>query len=246
MSTMVKRRRAGWWVAGLTVVFALLGLAALLRPLAKTAAPARSAAAPRMSVERPDAKTGNSLLRDRVTFFDPTPLFLPTEWNTNQRSLPKTVQRQPGQVFPDFPFKPTYDQAELTLPIAAAPLLLQGPTDSLRGPSRDPFLGFDREDLQVTPLAARTARVEVREAGTGRMVLVQNLDGTVLLPAGQPDWQPAEFLIAVTPAGLLGRPVETVSSDVEDVDVFFRDYLARTLRLGERLPPGFYRVVVGP
>ena len=74
----------------------------------------------------------------------------------------------------------------------------------------------------------------------------RDLDGTVLLPAGQPDWQPAEFLIAVTPAGLLGRPVETVSSDVEDVDVFFRDYLARTLRLGERLPPGFYRVVVGP
>ena len=45
---------------------------------------------------------------------------------------------------------------------------------------------------------------------------------------------------------MLGRPVETVSSDLEDVDVFFRDYLAKTLHLGERLPPGNYRVVVGP
>jgi hypothetical protein len=33
---------------------------------------------------------------------------------------------------------------------------------------------------------------------------------------------------------------------VEDVDVFLRDYLAGTLRLGERLAPGMYRVIVGP
>jgi len=72
------------------------------------------------------------------------------------------------------------------------------------------------------------------------------LTGEVTLPAGQLEWQPAEFLVCVTAEGLLGRPVETVSSDVEDVDAFFRDYLTNTLRLGERLPPGMYRVVVGP
>jgi hypothetical protein len=82
--------------------------------------------------------------------------------------------------------------------------------------------------------------------GTGRLVRVPNLAGDVALPAGQTEWQPAEFLVCVTAEGLLGRPVETVSSDVEDVDVFFRDYIEKTLRLGERLSPGMYRVVVGP
>ena len=99
MSTASKRRWAGWWVAGLTVVFALLGLAVLFRPLADTGVPAPPAAAPRVSVV-PLRGRGFSLVRDQATFFDPTPLFLPTELNTNQGPLPAAVQRQPGQVFP--------------------------------------------------------------------------------------------------------------------------------------------------
>lgn len=247
MSTVIKRRRAGWWVAGLTVAFALLGLTVLFRPLADSGAPARPPAAPRVSVG-PLERVGDSLVRDQATFFDPTPLFLPTERNTNQGPLPAAVQRQPGQVFPDFNSKLTYGQAELALPIASAETLLRGPTDLLKGPSRDPFLGFDREDLPLTPLPARQGLVEVREAGSGEMMrgFPRPIDGEILLPAGRADWQPAEFLVSVTVSGMLGRPVETVSSDLEDVDVFFRDYLAKTLHLGERLPPGNYRVVVGP
>ena len=243
MSTVIKRRRAGWWVAGLTVVFALLGLAVLFRPLAPTGAPARSAPAPRVSIASPDP-----LVREQATFFDPTPLFLPTEWNTNQVPLPAAVQRQPGQVFHDYTAKPTYDKPELTLPIASEEVLLRGPTDLLKGPSHDPFLGFDREDLSLTPLPVRQGLVEVREAGSGEMVqgFPRRIDGEIVLPAGSADWQPAEFLVSVSVSGILGRPVETASSDLEDVDVFFRDYLAKTLRLGERLPPGNYRVVVGP
>lgn len=248
MSTASKGRWAGWWVAGLTVVFAVLGLTVLFRPLADTGIPAQpAAAAPRVSVE-PLPRAGNSLVRDEATFFDPTPLFLPTKWNTNQGPLPAAVQRQPGQVFPDFNAKLTYGQAELALPVASAGTLLHGPKDLLKSPSRDPFLGFDREDLPLTPLPARQGLVEVRAAGTGAMVrgFPRKIDGEVLLPAGQADWQPAEFLVSVTVAGMLGRPVETVSSDLEAVDGFFRDYLTNTLHLGERLPPGNYRVVVGP
>ena len=88
--------------------------------------------------------------------------------------------------------------------------------------------------------------LEIREVGTGRTVRVPNLAANVVLPDGRAEWQPAEFLVCVTAEGLLGKPVETVSSNVEDVDVFLRDYLAGTLRLGERLAPGMYRVIVGP
>jgi hypothetical protein len=241
-----RRRRAGWWAAGFTVLVALLSLFALLRPLPGGRGRPQGAAVPQVSIVPPDGPGGDSWVHDQVTFFDPTPLFLPTEWNTNQGLLPAAVQRQPGQVFADFDAKLTYGSGELVLPIAPTESTLQNPADLLKTPSRDPFLGFGRVDVPLTPLAARTAVLEIREVGSGRLVPVPSLGGDVVLPASQTEWQPAEFLVCVTAEGLLGRPVETVSSDVEDVDAFFRDYLADTLRLGERLAPGMYRVVVGP
>ncbi len=241
-----RRRRAGWWVAGIAALLALLSLAVLLRPLPGGRSQPPPAARPRVSIEPLGGLEGDGWLGDEATFFDPTPLFLPTKWNTNQGPLPAAVQRQPGQVFPDFDAKLTYGRAELALPIAAAESTPRDPADLLKIPSRDPFLGFGRADLPLAPLVSRIAVLEIREVGTGKLVPVPNLAGDVVLPASQMEWQPAEFLVCVTAEGLLGRPVETVSSDVEDVDVFFRDYLAQTLRLGERLPPGMYRVVVGP
>ena len=243
----IRRRRAGWWVAGLTVLMALVSLVVLLRPLSSDRRPPpRGKTAPQVSIVPPDGPGGDSWVHDQVTFFDPTPLFLPTEWNTNQGPLPATAQRQPGQVFADFEAKLTYGRAELVLPIAPAESTPQDPVDLLKTPARDPFLGFGRTDVPLTPLASRTAVVEIREVGTGKLVPVPYLAGDVGLLASQTEWQPAEFLVCVTAEGLLGRPVVTVSSDVEDVDVFFRDYLENTLRLGERLAPGMYRVVVGP
>lgn len=246
-----KRRRAGWWVAGLTVVFALMALTVLLRPLGKNANTTPSVAAPKVSVARLGEGLGDRRLQEQATLFDPTPLFLPTEWNTNQRPLPTTVQRQPGQIFRPYDPRPVYGAAELTLPIGAALSSPKSPVELLKDPTHDPFLAFDREDVPLTPLSPRTGVVEVRKVTTGEMVFVRNLDAEAILPAGRPDWQPAEFLIAVTAAGLLGRPlqgrpVDTANADIEEVDAFFRDYLVNTLHLGERLPPGMYRVVVGP
>ena len=242
----VRRRRAGWWVAGFTVLFVLLSLVVLLRPLPGARHAPPSPAAPRVSIEPLGGSGGDSWLLDQATFFDPTPLFLPTEWNTNQGPLPAAVQPRPGQVFADFDAQLTYGRAELVLPIAPAELTPRDPLDLLKAPSRDPFLAFDRADVPLTPLAARTAVLEIREVGTGRLVTIPNLAANVVLPDSPTEWQPAEFLVCVTAEGLLGRPVETVSSDVEDMDAFFRDYLANTLRLGERLAPGMYYVIVGP
>jgi hypothetical protein len=243
VNASTRRRRAGWWVAGFAALLALLSLVVLLRPLPGGRNPPTLAAGPRVSIVRPESDGG---LGDEATFFDPTPLFLPTEWNTNQGPLPTAVQRQPGQVFADFDAKLTYGRAELVLPIAPPERTPRDPVDLLKTPSRDPFLGFGRADVPLTPLVSRAAVLEIREVGTGKLVPVPKITSEVALPASQLEWQPAEFLVCVTAEGLLGRPVETVSSDVEDVDAFFRDYLANTLRLGERLPPGMYRVVVGP
>jgi hypothetical protein len=188
----------------------------------------------------------HSWFSEQVKFYDPTPFFLPTEFNTNQGQLPLSVQPQPGQVFSNFGAQLTYGRAELVLPIASTGSTPENPVDLLTTSSRNPFLGLGRVDLRLTPLASRTAVLEISEVSTGRVVKVPDIGSSVVLPDGRAEWQPAEFLVCVTAEGLLGRPVETVSSDVEEVDVFFRDYLEKTLRLGERLTPGMYRVVIGP
>ena len=55
-----------------------------------------------------------------------------------------------------------------------------------------------------------------------------------------------EFIAAVDTAGLVGPLVPTVRSTDADVDDYFGRYLAETLRVGQRLAPGFYRISVGP
>ena len=117
--------------------------------------------------------------------------------------------------------------------------------ESLVGdPPGAPFLGFGRTDLQVDRLPARGAFVEITEAGSGRSVFARPV-ADVNPPGGAP-WQPMEFLAAVDAAGLVGPLVPTLRSGVYEVDNFFQRYLADTLRVGSRLPPGFYRITVGP
>lgn len=246
MPTQDKRRLAGWGVAALTVVFVAAAFVALFRPVGQGAGAARPPAAPRVNVARLDEGVGDRLMREQATIFDPTPLFLPTQWNAGQRPLPASVQRQPEQVFGDYAPQTVFGEAELSLPISASQALPKGPLDLLQQPSRDPFVGFGRQDAPLTPLPARLGFVEVQKVGDGSPVLRCRLERPVVLPAGRLDWRPAEFLVTVTVAGLLGRPVNTVSSDVEEVDLFLRDYLSEVLHLGERLDPGTYRVVVGP
>jgi len=257
MTTPGKRRWAGWWVAGLTVVFAAAAAAVLFRPLTRTAETVRPEVPPKVNMaqlsqsdqtlnERPGEKPGERLLREQATLLDPTPLFLPTDRNASQQPLPQDLRRQPEQVFRDYPWVPFFGESTLALPTGPAQALPKNPLELLKEASRDPFLGFDRLDIPLQPLPERLGFVEVSRVGDGRVVLTRQLERPVVLPAGRLEWEPAEFLVDVTPAGLLGRPAIIASSDVEEVDLFLRDYLAEVLHLGERLSPGLYRVVIGP
>jgi len=236
------RKRAGWWVAGLTLVCAAGGFLMLFRPM--DSAGRKPAPGPRQGLGLVVVGEGTS---SRLQLYDPTPLFLPTEWNASQQPLPAGVRPQPGkEVFGTFEPKFQFGEGGLRLPLPPNGEMPASPVALLREPSPDPFLGFDREDLRLPPLAARLGCLEVREMGTGRIVLAEDLPDEPASPAKHTDWQPAEFLIVVTATGMLGRPVEMGSSNVEEVDVFFRNYFAKTFHLGEKLPPGRYRVIVGP
>lgn len=173
---------------------------------------------------------------------DPTPLFLPTEFNSSRKDY---RPKEPGGAFAGFPAELTFKESELMLHLPAAAAIPASPAEALVGdPPGAPFLGFGRTDLAVEPLDPRGAYVEVVASGTGRVVF-----GFAVKDAQPPataPWKPMEFLAAVDAAGLVGPLVLTVHSNVAEVDAYFGRFLAENLRIGQRLEPGFYRISVGP
>jgi hypothetical protein len=184
------------------------------------------------------------VMRERAELLDPTPLFFPTDRNYGQRPLPRHLDRQPGQVFGSFESRPIFEEGQKLkiygLEASPAPEKL---SDVLVQGNEAPFAGMGRIDSPRPALPARAAFLEVRGLGQKKAVIAQPLTE---ISAPRLDYGPLEFLITVGSAGLVGDPVLTSGSGWEEVDAFFRTYLVRTFRVGERLDPGRYRVLVGP
>lgn len=236
-----RKRRWAASVAGATVV--AVAVLALLRvaqaPLEVRFSPATS----KPPLELTKTGATNVILKEEMVMNDQTPLFLPTEWNV---ALPPLRRPEAGQsVLDQDALKMTFGDSELKIGLAAPVDILSKPAEVLLAdPGPTPLAGFGRVDASLTPLPARGALVEIRTVDANRQVF-GGLLADAKPPAGKA-WRPMEFLAAVDAAGLMGPLVITERSDAEEVDNYFRKYLTRTFRIGERLPPGFYRVIVGP
>jgi hypothetical protein len=187
------------------------------------------------------------LLKERADLFDPTPLFFPTEWNYGQRALPETMRRQPGQVFGSFDANFTFAEQNIKTYGAEAVVVPERLADVLVQGNEKPFAGIGQIDMQRAPLSERSGFLEVTGFLDGRVVLKQALKS---LAVPRLDFGPMEFLVVVSSYGMVGEPILMSVSGLEevdeDVDSFFRNYLVKSFRLGERLSPGRYRVLVGP
>ena len=189
------------------------------------------------------ANAGDRELQERAEFFDPTPLFFPTEHNFGQNQQPEGARRQPGQVFASYEAKlrfadnamPAYGQETAAASERLGDVLAQG--------NEAPFAGYGLIDDPRPALAERSAFMEVNALADGKTMVAQALP-QLKLP--RTDFAPLEFMVLVGSAGVIGEPVLLAGSGWEEVDTFFRDYLVKSFRLGERVSPGRYRVVVGP
>ncbi|QYM79719.1 hypothetical protein K0B96_03610 [Horticoccus luteus] len=183
-------------------------------------------------------------LEQQAVLGDPTPLFLPTDWNYGQGVLPQSVVREPGQQFRTFAPKFAYGEADLTLRL---PLSVEIPASgvvALTTVMKNSLSGFGRSDGAAPDLAARAAYVEVCRMEDGARVWEAAVADAE--PPGARFWQPAEFMVAVDAAGLIGPPVQTVRTGVDDVDRYLKRYLSAGVHIGARLTPGLYRVAIGP
>jgi hypothetical protein len=206
---------------------------------------------PFVRVASSDPGTGNQFLRERTEYFDPTPLFFPTKWNFGQSALRESMRRQPGDVFGSFEAKHTFSEQNIKPYSAEATAAPERLVDVLAQGNETPYGGMGQIDMQRPALLERSGFLEVKNLVGGKIVIEQALNGLAL---PHPDFAPLEFLVAVSSTGIVGEPVivqsispdAAATGDTEEVDSFFRSYLVKTFRLGERLNPGRYRVLVGP
>ena len=187
--------------------------------------------------------TNDQVLRERAELLDPTPLFFPTKWNYGQSPLRESMRRQPGQVFGSIEAKLTFDNQNMK-PYGAEPSVApEKLSDVLVQGNEAPLAGMGQVDVQRPALLERGSFVEVRGLMNGEVIIAQPLNGIVV---PRSDYVPLEFLVVTSSAGVVGDLILTSPSGWEEVDNFFRAYLVKSFRLGERLNPGRYRVLVGP
>lgn len=179
---------------------------------------------------------------------DLAPLFLPTEYNAVPTPLPEL---EPGRNYferdPGTRWKFEANKAALQLPVPVqAPA---SPIDVVAETLPPLAAGIGRTDATVPPMQPNGGHVDVFAGDAHESVLQVTLppdtSGPIAL-RGPVAWKPLEFVAAVDAAGLTGPLVLTRGSGVEEIDNHFRNFLAGAFRLGDRLPPGFYRIVVGP
>jgi hypothetical protein len=232
-------RQHSWILAAVGALVVLLAILLLFRgPDARRVGVVQPAAKPVAAVRLITLQANDAALTD------PTPLFLPTEWNAGQNALPSNTQREPGGSFQGYPPKLAFAETELKLNFPAVVALPLRPADALAADrAGQSYLGLGQTDGKVTQLAERKAFIEILRANDGQKLLGQPVND-----ADPPEkaWQPMEFLVAVDAMGMVGPPVLTESSRAITVDGYFRNYLVKTLHVGQRLPPGFYRVCIGP
>lgn len=233
-----------WAPAVIAGALALALVAALFRAPTPPRSPTISSAKPTLSLGPSQGASSDPLFSEDAALNDPTPLFLPTQWNSTQKEAPL---RASDIAFTGYEPKFAFGATDLNLSLPPATSVPSRPAEALVvNPPGHPYLGLGRTSGTVQALSPRGAYIEIVAAGSGQQVLSQPL---VDLPSQVADSPPGEgawqFMAAVDVAGLVGPLIQTVRSGTPS-DGFFLDYLSQKLRVGERLPPGLYRISVGP
>ncbi len=240
---------------GKALPFALLALAAagvlllsmLVRDPEEKSTPVVKPAKSNIGVVRLDPKSGDSLLDKEAELKDPSPLFLPTEWNSAFRANPEKGLRKPGEGFGDFPPKYVFvgNNTPVSLPpsveVPSAPALALNHLASDR-----PFPSFGYQEPHPLQLQRERLLLELSRPLSGEKLLQLELPLTDW-PKVRP-WQPGEFLVRSSAMGLVGRPCLVVSTGVEEVDLYLEQVIRGVwvkLSVSGRLSPGTYQLKIG-
>lgn len=234
----------GGWAAAVGAALVAVAAAAFLFRLPRPDRPTSAPRAPSLRLGATAGTGSDPLFSEETTLRDPTPLFLPTKWNSAQKEV---VRHETESVFPPYDAKLIFNPDYLGLELPASVVVPAHPSEALENnPPGDPFLGIGRAQGLVAALVPRGAFVAIVGVGNGLRVFSRALAG---LPPGITDAPPAggtwEFMATIDSAGLVGPLVQTLRSGTA-ADGYFLKYLTETLRVGQLLSPGLYRISIGP
>ena len=183
-------------------------------------------------------------IRDQSVLMDPAPLFLPTKWSTAgarhvisgklgatelSDAFPPQIEIEAGMIDPRGKDETTPITAISSKYDDTGPILKMGQT------------GNSMKNFVFSP---RGANYEVLDDRSGKKLLEGNIAAQVT-EAGDLLWQPAEFWVRIVPEGAFGNPLLAGSSGNDALDSALRKIIASLDRLSS-LPPGYYKVIVGP
>lgn len=204
---------------------------------------------PTVKIARPDAS--DALLKEEAELRDLRPLFLPTARNAR---LPDP-KREPGRTMLDgVDLKSSWSESEVQLGDDLPPVATIGGASASQATPASAFdletagvglPGFGRRPVSLSAVGRSGQFLEVSRWSDGRRVQAEELGGAAS-PAAERPWNPVEFMAVVDRAGLVSPLIVTAGSGIEEIDQHFRNHLTKTYRIGERLEPGTYRVVVAP
>jgi hypothetical protein len=156
--------------------------------------------------------------------------------------MPAPLSREPDDGFGVFPPRFRFSEQKLANYGVEGEQVPERPADLASRGNETSFNGMGVTVDDIPELEMRNGYFEVKAIRDGATVLAGRVSGA----APGRDFVPVRYLLIVTPVGLLGEPQPVANSEPENEMLLLQDYLARTERLGERLSPGAYLVVVGP
>ena len=183
--------------------------------------------------------SGDSALREQAEYLDPTPFFFPTKWNF----APENIIRQPGQIFDWIEPKLVFSEQNIKSYSAEPVIGAANLAEIVKSGNEAPFAGMGEREVSPVVLGERGGFLEISSLREGKTVIAQKLEK---IPGVDSDFSPLEFLVSVGPIGLTTDPILMSGAGREEIEVFLRTYLAKSFRVGERLAPGRYRVLIGP
>lgn len=238
---MAVKQRFPWIGVSAVIAFVVVMVTAWVQIPVSPKLPAPVGPLTSLQFKIPGDDAESQLLAEKLDAYDPRPLFVPLWMSSSGSADEARSGRLVSGPFAELPSELTKD-GPVRFP-SLVPLPVEGVAVLKLTERPNAPLGIARAETVGVPLVQRLACVEAVDTG-GAVVLSLELASAADFPGK--DWAPLELLGSVGRAGLVGELALLAGSGSDEIDNYFRSLLGKNMRIGERLPVGFYTFRVGP
>ncbi|WOO42537.1 hypothetical protein [Rubellicoccus peritrichatus] len=193
----------------------------------------------------PRTVEASGALNESALLSDSEPLFLPTKWNASASPVQTSTTANQASPFDAFAAEIQMGTDESGTMFDTKVLIPQSPLEGLELNPGSVFSSFGQDVSLDVGGRIPGIKVDVHDYTTGEIQISETLDSSGLTIELPEEWRFVEFRVAVDSLGHVGRPVLVDGTGDESVDRALSDYL-HSANAVSKLPPGYYRIVLGP